>query len=140
MQAMKSVRISNMSVYLTFLLCSCSTLLSWTLHLPNITVSLASVVFKLCCITEKTKSNSFVFNTKPCKIMRQSRDRHTLSLPTTLRWVVSFTLFPLYPREKEPPVHICTMLNRHCDRYVYCCGDDSPYPCRELHPSHPACT
>jgi len=53
MQAKKSVRISNMSVYLPFLLCSCSTNLFWTLHLPNITVSLASVVFKLSCIREK---------------------------------------------------------------------------------------
>jgi hypothetical protein len=53
MQAKKSVRISNMIVYLPLLLCSCSTFLFWTLRLPNITVSLASVVLKLSCITEK---------------------------------------------------------------------------------------
>jgi len=106
MQAKKSVRISNMSVYLPFLLCSCSTFLFWTLHLPNITVSLASVVFKLSCITEKRSKTLSSLHHKAVKTYGTVQGRiHTFSpnyikVSSTFRWIVSFTLFPLHPLEK----------------------------------------
>ena len=105
MQAKKSVRISNMSVYLPFLLYSCSTFLFWTRHLPNITVSLASVVFKLSCIKENKVSLSSL-QYKAVKTYGAVQGQIHIFSPnyfkvsSTLRWVVSFTLFPFYPREK----------------------------------------